>query len=63
TFVALRESIGAPLSPGERQTADSELALLRIALTEEGFAEAWAEGRAMTLEQAVEYAMQEHAGL
>jgi hypothetical protein len=35
------------------------LAAARAALEEEGFAAAWAEGRRMTVEQAVEYALGE----
>jgi len=40
---ALREAIGSPLSPDEKD--------------EEAFAAAWAEGRTMTMEQAIAYAL------
>jgi tetratricopeptide (TPR) repeat protein len=57
---ALRRLIGAPL-PGveQRKTRDRQLAPAREALGEEAFARAWADGQAMTLEQAVEYALQD----
>jgi len=42
-----------------RQSRPREVETLRAQLGEEAFAAAWAEGRAMTLEQAVEYALQE----
>ena len=41
-----------------QNAAESEA---RSALAEEAFARAWAEGQAMTLEQAVEYALQGEA--
>ncbi len=53
----LREAIDAPLPPTERASHDSDLAEVCAALSEEAFATAWAEGRAMTLEQATEYAL------
>lgn len=54
---ALREVIGAPLSPNEREEQEGRLAELRAALGEEAFDAAWTQGRAMTLEQAVAYAL------
>jgi len=56
---ALREGIGAPLPPDERPDYDRSLATLREALEGELFAAAWADGKAMTLEQAIERAMAE----
>ena len=38
---------------------DSTATEARASLGEQAFARAWAEGQAMTLEQAVEYALQE----
>ena len=54
---ALREAIGAPLlSPG-RARYDCTVAAVRTALDAEACATAWAAGRAMTLEQAMGYAL------
>ena len=55
----LREDAPAPLSPAERAITDAALASVRFALGDEAFEAAWAEGRAMTLEQAVAYALDE----
>jgi predicted ATPase len=54
---AIRDTIGAPLSPSERTFYDVEVAAVRAALGEVTFAAAWGAGRAMTLEQAVAYAL------
>jgi non-specific serine/threonine protein kinase len=54
---ALREAIGAPLAPVERPEYERDIAAVRAALSEEEFAAAWAQGRAMTLEQAIECAL------
>ena len=53
----LREAVGAPLPPGERADYDRDLASAHAQLDEATFAAAWAEGQAMTLEQAVAYAL------
>jgi len=54
---ALRESIGSPRSPAEQEEIDQQVAAVREALGEAAFAAAWDAGRAMTWEQAVEYAL------
>ena len=54
---AIRESIGALLAPSGRADRERSLAAVRVALGEAAFAAAWAAGRAMTLEQAAEYAL------
>jgi predicted ATPase/class 3 adenylate cyclase len=54
---ALREEMGAPLSPSEREEYDRKIAEARAALGEDAFSAAWMEGRAMTQEQAIEYAL------
>ncbi len=56
----LREEIGCPLPPSERSRYDSQLAAARAAIDDDAaFDQAWKEGRTMTLEQAVEYALGE----
>jgi len=52
----LLESIGRP---ADRKDFDHYLAAVRSQLDETAFAQAWTEGRAMTLEQAVDYALSE----
>ncbi len=54
---ALRESIGTPLSPGDRTYYDQVVTTAQALLSEDAFTAAWAEGRAMTWEQAVEEAL------
>jgi non-specific serine/threonine protein kinase len=56
---ALREEIGVPIAPHEREQRDRDLSEARQALGEEAFTSAWERGRAMTMEQAIEYALQE----
>jgi hypothetical protein len=56
-----REAIGAPLPDAERHAYEQDLAVLRQRLDEGTFVAAWAEGRGMTLEQAVAYAVIEPA--
>jgi hypothetical protein len=54
---ALRAAIGSPIPPIERAEYERAVAASRTALGEAAFAAAWAEGRAMTLERAVEFAL------
>jgi predicted ATPase len=56
---SLREAIDAPLPPIERAAHDGVVAALRSRLREEVFTAAWRDGRSMTLERAVEYALQD----
>ncbi len=49
----LREAIGVPLPPADRAEYERTIAAARSRLGEAAFAAAWAEGRVMTLEQAV----------
>jgi hypothetical protein len=56
---ALREAIGAPLPSIDRADYDRSVAAARVVLGEEAFLAAWAAGRAMTMEQAVAYALEE----
>jgi predicted ATPase/class 3 adenylate cyclase len=53
----LREQIGAPRPPIRQEVYARDVAYVRQALGEEAFSVAWEEGRAMTMEQAVEYAL------
>jgi hypothetical protein len=56
----LRELNGMPpVTSDGRRTFDESVAAVRPALGDQAFATAWAEGRAMTLEQAVAYALEE----
>jgi predicted ATPase/class 3 adenylate cyclase len=55
----LREGGSARLEPLDQVEVDRYAAAARAALGEEAFAAAWAEGRQLTLEQAVAYAMEE----
>jgi tetratricopeptide (TPR) repeat protein len=56
---ALAEAIGRPRSPLDQDAVEAEKAVVRELMGEDVFAAAWAEGRAMTLEQAVAYALDE----
>jgi non-specific serine/threonine protein kinase len=54
----LREDVGSPPPPNERPGFDRRIAALQAAIGDEGaFARAWAEGRAMLLEQAIDLAL------
>ena len=55
---ALRETIGSPLPLAKRHEYERRVAAACDALGQESFAAAWAEGRAMTLEQAIAYALE-----
>ncbi len=57
----LRRGIGAPLPPVERPEYDRTITTTHDRLGGEAFAAAWAEGHAMPLEQAIEYALNENA--
>lgn len=58
TAETLRESIGFPLVPSERVNYDLDVAAVRTQLDQATFNAAWAEGRAMTLEQALEFVLE-----
>jgi predicted ATPase/DNA-binding CsgD family transcriptional regulator len=55
----LREAIGMPINAFDRSDYEQDVEVVRKRLGEAKFANAWANGRAMTLEQAVEIALQE----
>jgi predicted ATPase/DNA-binding SARP family transcriptional activator len=52
---ALREAALAPFLPAERADCERAVAVVRTTLAEDVFAAAWAEGRAMSPEQAIAY--------
>ncbi|MFQ5796400.1 MAG: tetratricopeptide repeat protein, partial [Candidatus Bipolaricaulia bacterium] len=58
---ALCEAIGVPLVPADRADYDRDVAAVRAGLDEEAFETAWVEGRTMTLEQAIAYALKKTA--
>jgi len=53
----LRQSIGAPLPQAEQLKLDEKLLLARKSVSEEEGKRAWAEGSAMSLENAVQYSL------
>ena len=53
---------GGRLDLVDQREFNQNIAVARASTHEEAFAAAWAEGRAMTLEQAVEYALKENEG-
>jgi predicted ATPase/DNA-binding SARP family transcriptional activator len=54
---AFRQQMGYVLEPLHRPEIEADSAAMRAALGEEAFKAAWAEGRSMTLEQAIEDAL------
>ena len=59
---AVRESLGHQLSAQARALNDRRMASMRATMGDAAFEAAWAEGRAMTLEQAIEYALAPETG-
>jgi len=59
----LRHRMGTPLPPSKQADYERCVALTRARLDEATFTSAWAEGRAMTLEQAIDYALGTTAAL
>lgn len=56
---ALREASNSPRTPQEDITHRQEVAVLRAGMSAEIFASLWAEGRSMSMEQAIEFALGE----
>jgi predicted ATPase/DNA-binding SARP family transcriptional activator len=56
---ALCASLGRTLPVGVKEECERTIAAAHAALSEEAFAATWEEGRAMSLEQAVEFALEE----
>ncbi|HSL44327.1 MAG TPA: adenylate/guanylate cyclase domain-containing protein [Anaerolineales bacterium] len=57
---ALREVSNSPMTPTQQMLYDREVAELRTGLDEPIFAALWAEGRNMTVDQAIDYALEEN---
>ncbi len=55
----LREMIGLPLLISERKEHDENISVLRKQLEEDIFVNLWTQGASMTLDQAVDFALQE----
>ncbi len=55
---ALREKAATPMTPDEQVYFDEQLKGLRLQVDEAAFAKLWAEGRTLTMEQAIQYALQ-----
>jgi hypothetical protein len=51
-----------PLPSVDRPEYERDLAAAKVVLGEEAFAAAWAEGVAMSLQQAIDYALEEEEG-
>jgi predicted ATPase len=54
---AIREGLAMPLSPSEQEAVEAIMTGLRAALGEEGFATAWADGRSLSREEALDAAL------
>jgi predicted ATPase/class 3 adenylate cyclase len=59
---ALHETRGIPRDTDFLAEADARISAVRSGMGEEAWQEAWRKGRAMTLDQAVSYALEEEAG-
>ncbi|MGH8103175.1 MAG: tetratricopeptide repeat protein [bacterium] len=59
---ALREILGAPLPPNERADYDRTAAAARTALSNAAFEAAFAAGRALPLDAAIAYALEDDTG-
>jgi hypothetical protein len=60
---ALRERIGAALTPLERLEFERHQEILRAALTPETLEATWAEGQTISLEEVIVYALEERTSL
>ena len=56
---ALRQEMGHPLPTSGRADYDRIVSLVRASLKKKAFAAAWEEGQAMSIEEAIDYAMEE----
>jgi tetratricopeptide (TPR) repeat protein len=60
---ALRESIDSPMRASEHAEYDQNVSALRAQMDDSAFAAAWAEGRAMMMEQAIALALESTSSL
>jgi hypothetical protein len=58
----LHETKGIPRDTDFLAEADARISAVRSGMGEEAWEEAWRKGRAMTLDEAVSYALEEEAG-
>jgi predicted ATPase/DNA-binding SARP family transcriptional activator len=56
---ALRESLGVHLAPAEQSTHAETVDAVRAGLGEKRFSDAWRQGRELTLDEAIAYALEE----
>jgi hypothetical protein len=56
---ALRERVNSRRTPQEQMEYEKSIADLQAGLSEESFTQCWDEGRAMTMDDAVKYALEE----
>jgi hypothetical protein len=59
---SLHETKGIPRDDDFLAEADARISAVRLGMGEETWKEAWRKGRAMTLDEAVSYALEEEAG-
>jgi hypothetical protein len=59
---SLHETKGIPRDIDFLAEADARIATVRLGMGEQAWEEAWRKGRAMTLDEAVSYALEEEAG-
>ena len=57
TAETLGQAVGAPIRPSERPRYEQTMAQARAQMGEEAFLLAWKDGRAMSLDQAIEAAL------
>jgi tetratricopeptide (TPR) repeat protein len=55
---ALREKGGTPMTPDEQVYFDEQVRILREKISDNGFRKGWENGRLMTMEQAIHYALE-----
>jgi hypothetical protein len=57
---AMRQIIEIDMTPPEREEYDKEVADLKANMDKKLFASLWVEGRSMTMEQAIAFALEEN---